>query len=98
MRAAKGIQCKANLYYVTAIAVVDGKPTQINFITNTRDSKSDKKLAAEELNVKPSQVLINYEHNKKCFTINCDLDTLFNALIDANISIEMEDDSADTQE
>lgn len=98
MRNVKGIQCKSNEYDVTAIAVVDGKPTQLNFKTNARDTKYAKKFAAEKLNVKPSQVLINYELHKKCFTINCDLDTLYNALGAANISIEMSDDSYDTQE
>lgn len=98
MKNNKGIQCKVNEYTVTAIAVVDGKPSQLAFKTNVRDARAARKFAADKFGVKSSQVLVNYELNKRAFTIQCDVDTLIDALNNAGIAFEFADDSDDTNE
>ena len=91
MKNIKAIQCKANQYDVTAIAVVAGKPSQIDFKTTARDAKAARKFAADKFGVKPTQVLVNFELHKRTFNIKCDVDKLFSVLDDANISYEIGD-------
>lgn len=93
MKNNKGIQCKVNNYHVTALAVVDGTPSQITFDANERNARDARKFAAEQFGVKASQVLVNFELEKRSFTIGCTYDELMNALGAANIPVEFADDN-----
>lgn len=98
MKNNKGIQCKVNNYHVTGIAIVDGNPQSVTFESPFRDARLAKKLVADQLNIKASQVLVNFELEKRAFTINCTYDELMNALGAANIPVEFAADASEDNE
>lgn len=98
MKNNKGITCKVNTYHVTAIAVVDGQPAQLTFGTNERNAREARKFAAEKFGVKPSKVLVNFELEKRAFTIDCDYDTLMNVLGASDITVTFPNDSEDSED
>lgn len=85
MKNTKGIACKVNNYHVTAIAVVEGEPKQLVFDTPERNAREAKKFAANEFGVKASQVLVNFELQKREFVIDSTYDALTVALASAGI-------------
>lgn len=97
MKNIKGISCKVNQYHVTAIAVRNGQPVSITFDATQRNGRDAKKFAASELGVKASQVLVNFELEKKSFIIDADYDTLMNALSASDIHVTFADDTEPTE-
>lgn len=91
MKNIKGIACKVNNYHVTAISVKDGAPVSVTFDANERNARDAKKIAADELGVKASQVLVSFELEKREFVIDCGYDALMNALDAANIGVSFKD-------
>lgn len=98
MKNTKGIKCKVNSYQVTGIAIIDGTPQSVTFESPFRDARMAKKMIAENLGVKASQVLVNFELHKRTFTINCTYDVLMNALGAADIPVEFAADASEDSE
>lgn len=88
-----GVTCKVNEYNVTAVAMVDGKPSVYEFKTATRDARAARKSVADSLGIKASQVVVSFDLVKRSFTIDADVETLTAALDAAGITYEFASDS-----
>lgn len=81
------IECKERHYHVTGVAFVDGEAQTLEYNTEERDARAEKKAIAAQFGVKAAQVAVNIVPSKSKFEIDCSFEQLMEALEEADINV-----------
>lgn len=82
------IKATGSTYRVTATSIVNGEATSVKFDMPERDTKAAKRIAAEQLGVKASRVIVDIERETWTIDVDATRDDFTSALRGAFIQYD----------